>query len=145
MENGIPDKLDERKSVHDQQHKDDSIHGSFATRGKMAVNPLSGLEVTNQIYGSYSVVKATEALDDGEIIQLDTKVTMNDTISDSNQDKSVSILDKLFGSSLTANTSANLEEVHLLTMVFVLTLALSICILFKNKITGSRYINSKLL
>ncbi|XP_017235472.1 uncharacterized protein LOC108209196 [Daucus carota subsp. sativus] len=110
MENGIPDKLDERKSVHDQQHKDDSIHGSFATRGKMAVNPLSGLEVTNQIYGSYSVVKATEALDDGEIIQLDTKVTMNDTISDSNQDKSVSILDKLFGSSLTANTSANLEE-----------------------------------
>ncbi|KAK1376854.1 Chorismate synthase [Heracleum sosnowskyi] len=106
LQNGIRDKQDERKSVHEQQFKDDSISSSFATRGKLVVNSLSGLEVTNQLYGSSSIVKATEALDDGEIIKLDLKI--ND--GDLNKDKSVSILDKLFGSSLTAKTSANIKE-----------------------------------
>lgn len=129
--NGIPDKQDERKSVHEQQLKDDSIHASFATRGKLVANSLSGLEVTNQLYGSSSIVKATEALDDGEMIKLDTKVTVNDTVGDLNQDKSVSILDKLFGSSLTANTSANIKEVHVFSMIFGLTFILSICYFFE--------------
>ncbi|KAL8111281.1 uncharacterized protein LOC141668991 isoform X1 [Apium graveolens] len=110
VQNVIPEKQDERKLVHEQQIKDDSIHASFATRGKLVVNPLSDLEVTDQLYGSSSILKATEALDDGEMIKIDTKVTTNDTVGDSNQDKSVSILDKLFGSSFTANTPANLKE-----------------------------------
>lgn len=130
VQNGIPEKQDERKSVHEQQLKDDSIHASFATRGKLVVNPLSGLEVTDQLYGSSSILKATEALDDGEMIKLDMKVTINDTVGDSNQDKSVSILDKLFGSSLTANTSANLKEVHVFSMILGLTLVLFICCFF---------------
>lgn len=134
VQNGISEKQDEKQSVRVQQLIDNSIHASFATSGKMGANPLSGLEVTNQLYGSSSIVKGTEALDDGEMIHLDTKVTTNDTVSDLNQDKSVSILDKLFGSSLTANASANLKEVQLFIMIFGLTLVLSICCFFYTKI-----------
>lgn len=113
VQNGILNNQEER------QRADESTHAAFATKGEMIVNPLSGLEVTNKklgwddhLYGSSSLMKSREATDNGDIIQIPTKKMTRDNIgSDSNQENSTSILDKLFGSSLTVNTSSNFREV----------------------------------
>lgn len=119
VQKGIPNKQEERRSIHEQQPEDDSVsvYPSYATKADLLVDPLSGLEVTNHVNGNSSIVKTSKSLDDGEMIHSITKkVAFNNTVRDSSEDKS--ILDKLFGSSLTVNTSTILKEVILFLMSF---------------------------
>ncbi|WOG88608.1 hypothetical protein DCAR_0207843 [Daucus carota subsp. sativus] len=118
VQKGIPGKQEEILSIHElvineKQPKDDNVEALFATKADPMVNPLSGLEVTNHVHGNTSILKTGKVLNDGKMVHSNTKkLIMNTTASDSNEDKSRSILDKLFGSSLTVNTSANLKELN---------------------------------
>lgn len=112
VQKAVPHKQEERRVIHEL------VKNEQQPKVDLMAKPFSGLEVTNQIYGNSSIMKTNKSLDDGKKIHLNTKVTMNNTISDSNEDKSRSIMDKLFGSSQTVNTSANLKEVILFLMIF---------------------------
>lgn len=112
VQKAVPHKQEERRVIHEL------VKNEQQPKVDLMAKPFSGLEVTNQIYGNSSIMKTNKSLDDGEKIHLNTKVTMNNTISDSNEDKSRSIMDKLFGSSQIVNTSANLKEVILFLMIF---------------------------
>lgn len=122
-----PNKQEERQLIHEL------VKNEQQPKVDLMAKPFSGLEVTNQIYGNSSIMKTNKSLDDDEMIHLNTKVIMNSTVSNSNEDKSRSILDKLFGSSQTVNTSANLKEVILFLMIFLLVpVALCLFLILKQ-------------
>lgn len=124
VQDGILDNQEERQSIQglvvsEREIEDHSSHAAFPTKGEMILNSLSGLKVTKEklglddhLRGSFKTTQANEALDTGELVRLTNKKITTDYIgSDSNQDNSASILEKLFGSTLTVNTSSNFIEV----------------------------------
>ncbi|KAK1376185.1 Uro-adherence factor A like [Heracleum sosnowskyi] len=107
VQEGSPNKQEERRLIHEL------VKNEQQPKVDLMAKPFSGLEVTNLINGNSSIVNTNKSLDDGEMIVLNTKkLAINNTGIDSNEDKSRSILDKLFGSSQTVNTSANLKELY---------------------------------
>ncbi|KAL8114115.1 uncharacterized protein LOC141667013 isoform X2 [Apium graveolens] len=106
VQEAIPSKEEERRVIHELVKNEQQL------KVDLMAKPFSDLKVTNQMYGNSSIMKTNKSLDDGEMIHSNTKVTMNNTICDYNEDKSRSILDKLFSSSQTVHTSANLKELY---------------------------------
>ncbi|KAJ0111659.1 hypothetical protein Patl1_00499 [Pistacia atlantica] len=103
-------------------HESMSIHVSANSKSDKVQNLTSGLDVSSKttgpdgrIYKSSNLLKTFEALEESEGVEVDVeKVTDSKIVSESSQDQSSSILDKLFGNVLTVNGGAsnNLVEHH---------------------------------
>lgn len=109
------------KTLSEQQVESASIHLSVDDKSGKAQNISSPLHKSNeaismdsQIYKTSSLSEAFEAPGSNKVTELDSKkVPMDEIVTETNQDGSTSILDKLFGSALTPNGggSTNFTEV----------------------------------
>ncbi|PSS04006.1 Uro-adherence factor A like [Actinidia chinensis var. chinensis] len=96
-----------------QQHEITSIHTQSLNNGEQIVNSSADLEVSyeklgadNQLYRTSSLSEASETQDGSESVESATKkVTGHKIVNDSKQDQSTTILEKLFGSVSTVNSS----------------------------------------
>ncbi|WRX07622.1 hypothetical protein QQP08_000109 [Theobroma cacao] len=99
------------KTLSEQQVESASIHLSVDDKSGKAQNISSPLHKSNeaismdsQIYKTSSLSEAFEAPGSNKVTELDSKkVPMDKIVTETNQDGSTSILDKLFGSALTPN------------------------------------------
>ncbi|XVF33265.1 hypothetical protein REPUB_Repub17cG0154100 [Reevesia pubescens] len=108
------------ETLTEQQLESTSIHLLANNKSEKALNFSSALDKSNearsidsQIYKSSSLSEAFEVLGNSEVAELDSKMLQQDKIlTETNQDGSTSILDKLFGSALTPNggVSTNFTE-----------------------------------
>ncbi|XWS46143.1 hypothetical protein CRYUN_Cryun14cG0038400 [Craigia yunnanensis] len=117
---GKQSKLYSEKTLSEQQLENTSIHLLANNKSGRALNFSSVLDKSNeaismdsQIYKSSSLSEAFEAPGNSEVTELDSKKMLVDKIlTETNQEGSTSVLDKLFGSALTPNGggSSNLTE-----------------------------------
>ncbi|CAK9156727.1 unnamed protein product [Ilex paraguariensis] len=113
LQNGTLHNQEERESRHEmglseQLPEDKSIHAPYPDKGEKIENTSPGPEVSNEKLGmdehQYRISSLSEAHEDlgnGEIIELNAKVTGHKIVSDSNHGNSSSILEQIFGSALT--------------------------------------------
>ncbi|CAL5331729.1 unnamed protein product [Camellia sinensis] len=120
VQNGNINNQEERQLVQkmgfrEQQHENTSIHSPSLNKGEQIVDSSTDLEVSykklgvdNQLYKTSSLSEASQTQDGSEIVEFDTKkVTGHKIISDSKQNHSTGVLEKIFGNVLTVNLSGS--------------------------------------
>lgn len=117
VQNGILNNQAER------EHLNGNTHAPF--EDEMILNPFSVFELPNKRLGlddhlfSGSTRMESKATDNADSIHIPAlKMSRDKVPGDSNQENSMSILEKLFGSSLTVTTSSSLREVILFSVLF---------------------------
>lgn len=130
LSNGTFDNEDQQSaeqfsSTHPRESM--SIHVSANSKSDKVQNLTSGLDVSNKttapdgrIYKSSNLLKTFEASEESEGVEVDVeKVTDNKIVSESSQDQSSSILDKLFGNVLTVNGGGSNSPVEVIIIHIV--------------------------
>ncbi|KAL7233166.1 hypothetical protein ACSBR1_016907 [Camellia fascicularis] len=120
VQNGNINNQEERQLVQkmgfrEQQHENTSIHSPSLNKGEQIVDSSTDLEVSNkklgvdnQLYKTSSLSEASQTQDGSEIVEFDTKkVTGHKIISDSKQNHSTVVLEKIFGNVLTVDLSGS--------------------------------------
>lgn len=119
--NGAEKQSAHEMSLSEHHHQNVTIEVPFINKNGNIVNSSSNLESSNKTIGmdsqSYmpsSLSNMHEALENGESTELNMKKSQEKIVGEYSQDNSTSILDKLFGTSLTvaSGSSSSFVEQH---------------------------------